>query len=139
MNPRKDIESRIFKAPTGCWLWEGPLSHDGYARAHGKYVHRTMYETHVGTIPKGITLDHTCRVRNCVNPIHLDPVTLAENISRGDYGWRGKLTHCKHGHEFTPENTIVSLTGGRNGTPRRNCRECGRVAQRKYQANKEEA
>ena len=136
MNPRKDIESRIFKAPTGCWIWKGPLSHDGYARAHGKYVHRTMYESHVAVIPKGITLDHICRVRNCVNPTHLDPVTLAENISRGDYGWRGKLTHCKHGHEFTSDNTIVKPTGGRNGDGSRQCRECGRIAQRAYQQRK---
>ena len=136
MNPKKDIDSRIFKPPDGCWLWEGATSHDGYARAHGKYLHRTMYEQHVGTIEDGLTLDHKCRVRHCVNPEHLAPMTLAENIAIGNYGWRAKLTHCKHGHEFTTGNTIVKVDGGRNGAGSRQCRECGRIAQRSYQASK---
>ena len=121
---------------SNCWLWTGALSHDGYPRAKGKYAHRLIYELYVGKIEHGITLDHLCRVRHCCNPEHLEPVTLQENIARGDYGWRGRLTHCKHGHEFTPENTVVTPNGARNGGPRRQCRECGRIAQRAYQLRK---
>ncbi len=119
---------------TGCWVWVGCLTHDGYPTKGKKYMHRVIYEMHVGPIPEGLTLDHVCRVRACCNPSHLQPMTLRENIARGDYGWRKRLTHCKNGHEFTPKNTIVRPTGGRNGGPRRACRECGRQASAAYEA-----
>jgi DNA-binding transcriptional ArsR family regulator len=69
-----------------CWLWTG--SHNG---KYGKlsvdkrlmYAHRFAYEVHKGAIPDGHVIDHLCRVRLCVNPDHLEPVTNAENIERG--------------------------------------------------------
>jgi hypothetical protein len=48
------------------------------------------YEHHVGPIPDGLVIDHLCRVHNCVNPEHLEPVTPAENTRRGHLA---KLTH----------------------------------------------
>jgi hypothetical protein len=127
---------KLDKQPNGCWLWTGTLTHDGYPRAGARYMHRVSYEMHKGSIAEGMTLDHLCKIRKCCNPDHLEPVTLQENISRGNYGWRSALTHCKRGHEFTPENTILRATGGRNGGARRDCRECGRIAQRAYQQKK---
>lgn len=75
-----------------CWLWTGHTTQDGYGRIrHGAasptpeathIVHRLVYEQLVGPIPEGMVLDHICRVRNCVNPKHLEPVTNAENLRR---------------------------------------------------------
>ena len=133
MQKRIDFTSSL----NGCWLWIGSKTHDGYPvwKTTGNqtvYAHRFIYEQEVRPIPAGLTLDHTCRARNCVNPAHMDPCTLQENISRGDYGWRARQTHCKHGHEFTVENTIFDPKGGRNKNGRRICRECGRVATKAY-------
>lgn len=71
-----------------CWLWTGTIALNGYGliyRQGGPLVgaHRLAYEVHVGPIPKGYELDHLCRVRRCVNPAHLEPVTHSENVRRG--------------------------------------------------------
>ncbi len=78
-------------SPDGCWRWTGSVTPQGYGMFafsdEGKRAHRVMYELLVGPIPEGLTLDHLCRVRHCVNPEHLEPVTLAENVRRG---WRSR-------------------------------------------------
>jgi hypothetical protein len=74
---------------SGCWLWQGYLNADGYGSLGHRAAHRLYYERHVGAIPPGLTLDHTCGVRSCVNPDHLEPVTQGENVRRGN---RAKLT-----------------------------------------------
>lgn len=75
--------------PDYCWLWVGPLNSNGYAviseggrRGRGIRAHRYAYELLVGPIPEGLHLDHLCRVRHCVNPKHLEPVTKTENARR---------------------------------------------------------
>ena len=77
-----------YVSKTGdCWLWTGGISHKGYGlfRLRGTHVaaHRYSYEKTVGEIPKGLQLDHLCRVRHCVNPSHLEAVTARENVIRG--------------------------------------------------------
>lgn len=97
---------------TGCWVWRRPNGNGyGYIDIDGKrvLVHRLVYETLVGEIPKGLQIDHLCRNRACTNPEHLEPVTRAENIRRG----AAAITHCRHGHPYTAENTRRNRLGHR--------------------------
>ena len=82
------LSSKVaFGAADDCWLWTASLR-DGYGQIRvGKSVrsaHLVMYELVVGAVPEGLDLDHLCRVRSCVNPRHLEPVTRRENLMRGE-------------------------------------------------------
>lgn len=111
----------------GCWNWIGAMSIDGYGRMlrGGKNVnaHRIAYELLVGPIPSGLTLDHLCRNRKCVNPSHLEPVTRGENVLRGESpsAIHARKTHCAYGHAFDADNTIRRVIRGRSA---RICRAC---------------
>lgn len=134
---KQDVIDRIAGlfvfAEDGCWHWTGPLFSNGYgAFWSGKRnvrAHRAMYELLIGEIPAGLALDHFCRVRHCVNPAHLEPVTLAENNRRA--ARNPHATHCPKGHELSPENTCLE----RNGRYRR-CRTCVREYARAYRAKR---
>lgn len=102
---------------TGCWDWQLTKTSQGYGRKTVKgvkqFAHRLYYEKFVGPIPEGLSIDHLCRNPSCVNPAHLEPVTHQENMRRT------RRSHCRNGHEFTPENTYVNPSSGS-----RNCRVC---------------
>jgi len=115
---------------TGCWLWTAHLTGSGYGeiqvgtskRRRNQVAHRFAYERLVGPIPPGLQCDHICRTRCCVNPAHVEPVTCAENIRRGDTGKRNRdKTHCAKGHAFDAANTALT----RRGT--RYCKTCNRL------------
>lgn len=118
---------------TGCWEWNGTLARDGYARTKllGRVAsvpaHRWFYEYVIGPIPDGLPLDHLCRVRHCVNPEHLEPVTTTENNRRAHAAKLvgAHLSVCKRGHEMTDENTRI-----RQGF--HECKECGRERWRRW-------
>jgi len=126
---------------SSCWIWRGAKDNvnDGYGviRSGGgrklsrtQKAHRVSYELLVGPIAAGLEIDHLCRVRACVNPAHLEPVTRAENNRRGKSSqvlsdfWRLK-THCLRGHPFDDANTYVTRAG------RRHCRACTALSGRK--------
>jgi len=96
--------ARVTITPT-CWLWTGATDKFGYGRVGvaRKIVltHRYSYEMHRGPIPVGLVLDHLCRTPRCVNPDHLEPVTLRENIERSPLLPR---THCPRGHVLDESN-----------------------------------
>lgn len=75
--------SHVEKTDT-CWLWTGRKEKAGYGKYCGTVAHRWAYRELVGPIPAGLTLDHLCYVRHCVNPAHLEPVTLLENVRRAN-------------------------------------------------------
>lgn len=121
----------------GCWEWTGSICPStGYGRllVRGRrfMAHRYAYELLVGEIPDGLQIDHLCRVRTCVNPDHLEPVTLGENVLRGAgiTAQNARKTHCKRGHPFDDENTY--WPPHRPGT--RWCRECRRMHDRDRRA-----
>lgn len=108
-----------------CWPWTDSTATDGYGRFYPSrgvnlLAHRHAYELLVGPTPSGLVLDHVrawgCTSRSCCNPLHLEPVTIGENVRRGGNAIK---THCPRDHEYTPENTMSH--GGS-----RTCRTCHR-------------
>lgn len=128
--------ARVNKTDT-CWLWTGARLPSGYGEIwDGQRMgraHRYAYELLVGPIPSGLQIDHLCRVRHCVNPDHLEPVTQQENIRRGEAGLtsgqqQSAKTSCPAGHPYDAENTYRYKR-------QRHCRACRRVRDRAAYAN----
>ena len=114
-----------------CWMWTGRTNTKGYGQTtyQGRSVqaHRLFYETRNGPIPKGLEIDHLCRVRDCVNPDHLEAVTHAENVRRG----AAAKTHCINGHPYTEDNIYID-----KGSGARRCQICVRETWNNYHRNK---
>lgn len=120
------VLATMLVTDSGCWKPTQKPRPKGYVLftldSHKVYAHRYMYEQIVGPIPEGMHLDHLCRNRWCINPEHLEPVTNRENWLRGENHMVAQMrqTHCKRGHEFTPENTLWN-------NAHRYCRACARA------------
>ena len=125
------FEEKYYIDANGCWIWTAHTQPNGYGRFRDGerlvMAHRWAYEHHIAPIPEGLQLDHRCRVRNCVNPDHLEPVTTQENTRRGEAG-KAQLarTHCPQDHPYEGENLYLYSDG------RRACRICARESTRQY-------
>lgn len=129
------FEARVIRRGADeCWGWKAHIDKNGYTWAsvgHALYhgpAHRLAYELFVGSIPQGLHIDHLCRNPGCVNPAHLEPVTLAENVMRGE-GITARYARsavCKQGHPRSGENLYI-----RPGDGARCCRMCRRAQDKK--------
>ena len=124
----------------GCWEWTGP--NDGkygrfYRGGQSNRAHRLSYELFVGEIPDGLWVLHHCDNPPCIRPDHLFLGDCQANMR--DAAQKGRIctigqslkTHCKRGHEFTPENTYVDTKGHRR------CRTCATERRKAIRATRE--
>ena len=129
-----------------CWLWYGAKNAKGYGCFRKSkdrsmyYAHRIAYEYFVGEIPEGWVIDHLCENKSCVNPYHLEAVTVQVNSSRNGFGWGSKHTaplprakrrskdKCHRGHSLKGKNLYITPNG------RRQCLACRRAAHKKWVA-----
>ncbi len=119
----KPIEDCVIPEPnSGCHLWIGSLTVDGYGQkmhlGKSRMAHRLVYEMEHGEIPSGMTVDHLCRIRSCVNPKHMEIVTGRENTLRGN-----GPTALNAKKKFCPR-CFGSYTPDRRGE--RRCNNCQR-------------
>ena len=125
--------TKVQQDPSGCWLWTAQINGLGYGifrwprpgKSYNARAHRLAYEVLVASIAEDLVCDHLCRVRHCVNPAHIEPVTSRVNNLRGESpaAKGAQTTHCPQGHEYTPENTM--LRRKRYGL-KRECHQCNR-------------
>lgn len=123
----------------GCAVWVGYVLPDGYAQFNFEGKTHKAHHFLVGLPSSGLEWDHLCRVRHCVWPEHLELVTRSENIRRG-VAWHHfrdaqlAKTHCPHGHEYSPENTLRHRKA--NGSYSRDCRTCKRASDARFKERK---
>lgn len=124
---------------SGCWIWTATGTRGGYGMfrtgtkrdGSNKLAHRVAYVLLKGPIPHGLHLDHLCRVRCCVNPDHLEPVTNKENCRRGNTGIAcAAKTVCPAGHPYDLKNTAYHYRGPDKTSVNRICLECCKLRQR---------
>lgn len=115
---------------TGCWLWTGPVDRKGYGylwsggrRGRHLKAHRVAYELFQKPIPVGLTIDHLCRVRCCVNPEHLEAVSMRVNTLRGmsPVAIVARRNVCANGHPYDDAHLHITRSGTRK------CRACNRL------------
>ena len=126
--------NKVKVSDSGCWEWTGALKPNGYGIFAIKKnciqkvfnAHRWIYEYHRGPIPEGLTIDHLCRNRKCVNPDHLEAVSLKVNLLRGNgfSAINARKTTCKRGHVFIPVPEHCKTAA------RRYCQICNTLAAR---------
>jgi hypothetical protein len=123
--PYERLMAMVRREEGGCWIFTGGTK-NGYAavssgghNGHTIYGHRLMYEREHGPIPVGCQVHHRCENPRCVNPAHLEVLTVSEH-------------RRQHGHGVGPcpacgaEDWYI-----RKDTGARMCRECKRIRRRK--------
>ena len=131
--------ARVTKTDT-CWLWDksGRYGYGRFCAGARPYrtvhAHRWAYEALIGPIPEGLELDHLCRNRACVNPVHLEPVSHQVNVLRGfsPSAENSHRTHCPQGHPLEGANLYRYQN-------ERQCRTCRAEASRRFKEQRASA
>lgn len=130
----------VIVSPSGCWEWTGKIADNGYGHTsingQSHLAHRAFYTSFKGEIGEGLTIDHLCRNRKCVNPDHLEAVSHRENNLRGPQNPASinhAKTHCVHGHELSGANLHIRRRGSNVS---RVCKRCRAEATARYNARK---
>lgn len=135
----RHIRRNIAPGDNGCWLWKRSRSEDGYgwASLDNKtwQAHRLVYVLLRGAPPDDLVLDHLCRIRHCVNPDHLEPVTPRQNLERGET--TTSATTCTEGHELVNVGSQRRCVICRDAYDRNN-RDAKRLYARAYRARRKE-
>lgn len=131
----------FYSSPIGCWIWNG--CHGGFERsgkhAYGRFwfmqknvmAHRFSFEFIGGyEIPRGYVVDHLCKNKRCVNPNHLEAISVYENSLRTDspMGINFRKNHCIRGHELIGKNLYITKYGTRR------CYECIRLRTKQFRS-----
>jgi hypothetical protein len=129
----------VVCAKTGCWNWKARKDKHGYGRVRvgdvsAKLAHRLVFEIVNGTIDSSLVIDHLCRNRGCVNPLHMEQVSAGENTLRGTSfsAVNKSKDFCANGHALTDENTYIRPNGNRD------CRACIRNRVAAYDKRRKE-
>lgn len=131
-NTIADIAARLVEQENGCRIWTGTCIHGGYGQVRWQNktvkVHRLLYEHQHGPIPEGMHLHHICRNPPCANTAHLELLTPAEhvNASVNPASINSAKADCKRGHPLAGDNLYINPSGERQ------CRECGRLRDRRF-------
>lgn len=133
----KRLLTRSKKMRNGCIVYLGAQTRSGHCiisyKGRMAPAHKFMWELKKGKVPKGLQLDHLCRVPNCINVDHLEVVTRKENILRGicPQAKNARKTHCKRGHDLNGKFSVHSSR--KDGGKYRKCMECNRyITKRRY-------
>lgn len=125
---------KVSKQANVCWIWNGAVDAHGYGsileKGKIKKSHRVSYIMFHGEIPKDVVIDHICKIKRCVNPLHLQVVTLGENTLLGDgpTAQNKRKTHCIRGHKLSGDNIYLYERAGHTN---RQCRICRKLTLKK--------
>jgi len=123
---------------TGCWNYTGSVTKWGYGLwrdgSRRTAAHRYTYRIAYGPIQDGLVIDHMCRNKRCVNPLHLRACTQRENLlapwSQAKAAKSARRSTCPYGHPY-------DLKRAKNG--QRTCRSCKLFSLKKYRQRRKEA